>query len=320
MHHDIEAHLTVHGFVTRPQILACGIDDRGISRLVGARLLRRIGPGLYAHPEVYGRAAASEQHLLRARAVATRLGDDVVFSHQTAALLHGLPVWGLDLEHVHVTRLDDGRGRHQAGVAHHVSDLGPDEVVEVAGLLVVSPARAVWDVAVAESIESGLVTADAALNAGLVVDDQLLDQAGRHASWRRARHAKTTLSLTDAGSESPGETRTRHAFWVHGLPRPETQVEVHDAGGRLVGRADLGWRHARHLVEFDGMLKYRSTSADPEAASRAVQAEKVREDRLRAAGWGVSRVVWNELDGPALERMVRRVAADLERSRSVFAA
>lgn len=320
MHHDIEAHLSVHGFVTRPQILDCGFDDRAISAALRAGELARIGPGLYAAGPLYRSLDTSAKHLLRAKAASRRLGSEVVFSHQTAALIHDLPVWGVDLDHIQGTRLDDGRGRHQAGVAHHTSRLDPSDIGEVDGLLVVSPARAVWDLAVAESTESGLVTADAALNRGLVDDDDLRSEAVNHADWRRARHAKMTLSLTDSGAESPGETRVRWAFRVAGLPRPETQIEVFDDSGALVGRSDLGWREARHLVEFDGMLKYRATAGDPEAASRAVQAEKRREDAIRSLGWGVSRVVWSELSGQVRIAMLHRVRRDLERSRRYFTA
>ena len=167
-------------------------------------------------------------------------------------------------------------------------------------------------------MEQALVTADSALHQGAANDDELRELAMRHSNWRRSRHAKTTLSLSDAKAESPGETRCRFAFRRYGIPAPETQLEVFDAAGRLVGRSDFGWRAFRHLAEFDGMLKYRSTPDDPERASRAVAAEKIREDALRSLGWGMTRMVWAELAHPARERMISRLRDDLDRSRRLY--
>lgn len=318
MHPDLLAISVEQGFITRPQILDVGFDDRVIADLLRAGVLDRIGAGLYAPRPTYRALTPVERHAIRCRAVATRFGDAVVFSHQSAAVLHGLAVWGVDLDDVHVTRADNGRGRHQSGVAHHVGLLSDDDIEEVNGLLVVRPARAVWDLAVAEAIEPALVTADSALRLGVTGDEELRKIAGRNSTWRGARHAKATLSLTDAKSESPGETRTRLVFRGCGIPAPETQLEVFDAAGRLVGRSDFGWRMFRHLAEFDGMLKYRSTVDDPDAASRAVAAEKVREDAIRSLGWGVTRIIWTELTGRARERMIARLRSDMDRSRRLY--
>lgn len=317
---ELEALAAVGGFVTRPQILAAGYDDRVIASLLRGGKLERIGAGLYAPRESHRALNPSDRHIVRCHAVATRLGESAAFSHQSAALLLGLDVWGIDLDQVHVTRLDDGRGRHQAGVTHHVAGLGDDDVVVINGLLVVRPARTVWDLAVVEPTEQALVTADSALHRGATTDDELHEVASRHSTWRGARHAKATLSLSDAQAESPGETRSRFAFRRFGIPAPESQLEVFDADGVLIGRSDFGWRAFRHLAEFDGMLKYRSTNDDPQSATRAVTAEKLREDALRSMGWGMTRIVWADLGGPARERMIARLRADLHRSRLLYVA
>jgi hypothetical protein len=51
--------------------------------------------------------------------VGHRLGAAVALSHTSAALAHGLALWEPDLSLVHVTRLDGGAGRTEAGVQHH---------------------------------------------------------------------------------------------------------------------------------------------------------------------------------------------------------
>ncbi len=53
-------------------------------------------------------------------------------------------------------------------------------------------------------------------------------------------------------AESPMETRLRWLLLEAGLPEPEVQTDLHDAQGRFVGRADLHYRRARLVIEYDG--------------------------------------------------------------------
>ena len=53
-------------------------------------------------------------------------------------------------------------------------------------------------------------------------------------------------------AESPMETRLRWLLLQAALPRPEVQVDLHDASGRFVGRADLYYREPRLVIEYDG--------------------------------------------------------------------
>lgn len=289
---DLERHLTDHGFITRRQALDSGYNDKAIARMTHGGPWITIGPGLYAGP-AYAALTPEHQHLVRCRAVATRFGDAVVFSHHTAALLLGIDVWGLNLDAVHVTRLDTGRGRGQAGVKHHVADLADDEIIEVGGLLVTTATRAVWDVAIASGREQALVIADSALHRGLTDEDALVATADAHRHWRGAGRARITLSLADGAAESPGETRSRFLFRDNGLPTPVLQFKIYDEDGVLIARVDFAWPEFRHLGEFDGFSKYGSTND--------LAAEKVREDRLRALAWGVTRMIWSQLS-PGLRR------------------
>src|SRR5215211_9498926 len=65
-----------------------------------------------------------------------------------------------------------------------------------------------------------------------------------------------------------------------GLPRPVLQHEIRDAGGRLIGRADLAWPDRSVLVEFDGEIH----------RERDVFVNDLRrQNQLVAAGWIVLR-------------------------------
>jgi len=74
-----------------------------------------------------------------------------------------------------------------------------------------------------------LVLADAALRLHLGLFDDLAEPA-----------------------ESPMETRLRWLLLQAGLPRPQVQTDLRDGDGRFVGRADLYYRTARLVIEYDG--------------------------------------------------------------------
>ncbi len=94
-----------------------------------------------------------------------------------------------------------------------------------------------------------------------------------------------------------------------GLPLPDLQIEVRDPSGRLLGRADFGWREQRLLGEFDGRVKYGRLLRPGQDAGDAVFEEKRREDAMRDENWSVVRWVWRELDVPVAfgRRIVRRL-------------
>jgi hypothetical protein len=109
-------------------------------------------------------------------------------------------------------------------------------------------------------------------------------------------HAARALDLSDGRAESPLETRGRLAMLASGLPRPELQVQIHDAAG-LIGRVDAWYEDAAVAIEFDGQVKY----TDPRHASspgKVLWEEKRREDRMRALGVRIVRVVNEDLGPP----------------------
>ena len=305
------------GFITRPEILDDGYDDRDIREAIALGLLTRVGAGLYALSATYGPLSQERKLATRSRAVFHRHRGAVVLTHQSAAALHGLAMWGAPLDEVHVTRLDGGRGRHEAGVQHHVGTIAGDEITEIDGVLVSSPDRCVWELACAQSVESALVTADAALHQRVVTRESLHETADQFRTWQGSRSGRLALTLADGRSESPGESRSRFLFWRHDVPRPDLQFHVLDSTGRLVARTDFAWEHYRHLAEFDGRIKYDGTFVP--LGFESVFTEKRREDLARAESWGMSRIVWSDLSADVAAATARRIKTDLERSRSLYA-
>ncbi|MQA80482.1 MAG: hypothetical protein GEV10_18720 [Streptosporangiales bacterium] len=300
-----------HGPFTRAQALACGLSDDELRHLVRVRELRRLRRGAYVQQQRYDRLDAVGRHVLRAHAVGLSLEDRTAFSHVTAAALHGLVLWDVDLSLVHVTRLDTGAARRCAGVDHHAGMIDAAEVVRVCGLPAVHPARAVVEVALTSGLEASVVAADSALRRRLATKPELDRLFGEMRLWPCSGSAGRVISFADGLSESVGESRARVLFARQGLPVPVLQREIVDEAGRFVARVDFLFEDERVVVEFDGDVKYRGTGVDP---SDVVIAEKRREDRLRELGYEVVRVTWSDLAQP--ERTARRILAAFARNRT----
>ena len=282
------------GWFTRADVIAAGYSDSELRGRVRSGQWSRMSYNSYVEPR--GTPAdettwerALRLHRLNIRMAIERLGD-VVVSHQSAAVLHGLPQWGTDLTKVHFTRPAAGRDRTGRAIRVHRSPVAADEVAFVDGLPVTSVERAILETTCTTSYEVGVVLSDAALRVGSTTPDKLAAVVRRHRHWPGSPAARAAVRFANGLSESVGESRLRVLMANHALPAPELQVEIRDDLGDLIGRVDfllLG----RQIVEFDGAAKY---SGNPDA----VLAEKWREDRLREAGYGVTRVGWSHLDHP----------------------
>lgn len=290
------------------ELTSRGVTKPELARLVRANELTRIRRGAYAEPLADG-AAPEQVHLALVRATVRQVSAAAVVSHASAAVVHGLPTWSEQLGRVHLTRDRPGGGKRRHNLQVHGLPLAESEVVTVDGMRVTSLARTVLDLSCASSLDRAVVVGDAALRQGLVpaILQQAVQQAvGRHGIGR----ARCALMLFDGRSESPGESMSRVLFWRHGLPRPELQLEVRAADGRLVGRCDFGWEDRRTLGEFDGRAKYGRLLAPGRTGGDAVYTEKLREDALRDLEWQVVRWTWADLAEPAalLARLERAFA------------
>jgi hypothetical protein len=232
-------------------------------------------------------------------------------SHVSAAALHGLPLWGMPLRLVHITRRPPARSDVDTRLRSHAARLADQDVVRLGSLPVTSLARTVVDLARSMPFAVALAAADAALRSMRVTRDDLRAVLDGGAGTRGARAARRVVDLADQRSESVGESRSRAVMHQLGLVLPDLQVEVHRSGGELVGRCDFGWRDARVLGEFDGRIKYGRLLRPGQDPGDAVFEEKRREDALRDERWGMVRWVWRELDAPVLlgRRITRRLTA-----------
>ncbi len=307
MDHRLRALLDVQaGAFSAAEAARVGADGSSLRRLVGAGELVRVRRGAYVDGERWQAASPDGRYVLFARAV-LRSRPGCVASHHTAAPLLGLPPWDVDLRRVHVL----GQVRDVTvcgGVVIHPLTCA-DVVVTRDGLETVDALAAVVTTAIGSGVSAGTVVADAALHSGALTLAALRGVArGRLAPVARRRLGDVLLGC-DPASEAVGETRLRLLLRAAGID-VVSQAVLTDRDG-FVARVDL-LAGGSVVVEFDGAVKYAVTAGTPDPQLVLVR-EKRREDRIRALGREVVRVVWADLDRPRL--VVGRVRDALARSR-----
>lgn len=112
-------------------LLKQGIGPGELHRMVEHGDLVRVRRGVYADVSVTDDLNLA--HLTRARAAALILSDNKVFSHQTAGVLHQLPVWRPSLARVAATRAGHSGGRKTHDLIVRASPLRHEDVMEIEG-------------------------------------------------------------------------------------------------------------------------------------------------------------------------------------------
>jgi hypothetical protein len=179
------------------------------------------------------------------------------------------------------------------GIRCYVTDLVDDDVVDIAGLPCVTPARTAIDLARWSLPGVGLGTLDAMTRDGLVDPAELLVQVERWRGDRFVAQARRLIGLCDPRAESRGESWLRLRFHDAGFPPPEPQISLVDEFGVEVRRLDLGYRKRRYGWEYDGEEFHAGRAA--EAADR-----HRREQIERRWGWTVVGVGKNLVLGPSM--------------------
>lgn len=288
----------------RPHLLRASASDpsgaRALQRQHVAGLLVRLLPGVYIAADEWAVLGPAGQHLARARAVAPRLRPGSVFSHATAALIHGWPLIGRLPERVHVVDPSVPVIQHRTGVIRHPSDREPmTDSIAFDGVPVTCPIETAVALATTADAHVASVAVDAAVRSGTLhlVD---LECAVPARPARGSVRAETVLRALDARHESVGESFTAIRFVQLGLPPCEPQFEFRHPDGSI-DRVDFWFPSLGVVVEFDGRQKYVDPSMlHGREPSDALWDEKRREDRIRCVPEvrTVIRVTWWHLVDP----------------------
>lgn len=283
-------------------------------------------PGVYIAAEaVSGDAAVRHAQLALARQVRT---PRLVASHETAALVHQLPL--AHLERIaeaspRFTQAPAPSTRSSASVA--VRPLPPAQVTDVsagplAGLRLTTPARTAIDLAAELDLPEALMLLDAVSRRSAArgspsmrgaVSERLRATAVRPLQQARvarshwSRRVSLALELADPRRESPAESQSFGYFAVAGLPLPCCQVMIETEIG--VKWVDFGWPEFGVAGECHGAVKYDGTL---ESVDGVLVREAERHHAVESAGWSV--VQWDArelLVDPfgVVDRIARRLEA-----------
>jgi hypothetical protein len=208
-----------------------------------------------------------------------------------ASALHGAS-W---VDPAHPVELAGTACGPQDGLIPRTERVADDEVMRCRGLPVTTPARTAFDIARYLDRAEALARLDALMWA------QHFDVADVHALAQRypracgRRQLRELLTLVDGGAATPDQSRARLALHDAGLPRPRTQIPVHD-GATAVAVLAMGWPDYGVAVEVGAAA-----------------------DAAEACGWTVIRVQpgehpvdWLARTAAALDR--RGCPLDLQRS------
>lgn len=262
-------------------------------------LVRR---GVYMATDDWEQLTYDEQNRTRIFASVEYAETDPVVSHVSAACVWALP-WITPLPRaLHVLGNGASGGRSSTVTIRHATST-PGDIVWIDGIRVTSLVRTVVDVACTESFAQAVAVADAALHrtnepidgvprTNLARED-LLEELTKVASSHGSAKARRSLEFADAAAESPGESVSRVAIHLAGLPQPELQAPLYGASGRKWD-VDFWWPRFNLIGEFDGKTKYVDEKyLKGKSANEIVYEEKLREDDLRAAGRGFTRWGWS---------------------------
>ena len=286
--------------MAEPRSLPDDLQRRAFSREDAERM--GVGPGRLRRRDIlrpfHGVQIVSAFGSRRERCAAyrVRMKPGQAFSHQTACLLHGLPLARVFEEELdlHVSVVMPGRAPTTRGVAGHRIRI-PPPVVDVAGLPVVRMDEA-W------AQMAPLLTVDELIELGDAVlwrDPELLDamRAAAETPYRPAgERLRKALREIRPGCASPGETRVRLLLTRAGIRQPELNADV-ALPGEIV-HPDLVWRDRRVAVEYEG-----GDHLEREQFQYDIQ----RYERMREQGWTVIRVTADQLSGPKAAALIRRV-------------
>lgn len=299
-----------HGLVTYRQARRLGLSDRELSRLVRRGGWTRIRRGVFAETEMWSALDPfREQPLLRVRAAHLVVQRDHWFSHESAALVHGIPLPDPRSALVHLTRPRVLGDRAKAGIVHHKAVFLPHQATIVDGLPVLGVARTACDLARGSGLTAGLAAFDHALRHG-VTRTELRAVREQMRCWRGATTVQAALDLADPGAENFAESAMRELVHQLGIGWPTTQFGLR-AEGRTVF-CDL--RVGRHVFEMEGKVKFIPVAEGGVASADPIEvawAQRERDDFITGFKLGISHITYRDLGvcrARAVERLRREFA------------
>jgi len=260
------------------------LSPRAVQKRARAGHLHRQHAGVYA---IVPRHLLKREGLWMAAVLAC--GPGAVLSHRSAAAL--LELRGSGGTKIDVTVPRRSRRRHQGVKIHCSTTLAPQDVTVVNGIPCTTVARTLFDLAgviTHRQLERAFDQADIIehpLDLG-AVDDQLARNPSRPGA-KAVRRVLTEHYIGKTPTANENEELLLAITRELGIPDPECNAFVIlDDGGPPI-KADAVWRDRRVVIEADSD-KWHNTP-------QRFESDRVRDQRLTAAGWTIIRTTWRQM-------------------------
>jgi very-short-patch-repair endonuclease len=279
------------GIVARGQLLAADLSPGAIKHRLRAGHLHRLYPGVY----LFGRPRL--EPLAAATAAVVYAGGRGVLSHRTAA-----SVWELmeAREPLEITTIGSEIRSRRGLTVHRMGSLSRTDVRGCRKLPVTSPARTLLDLAGVLDIHELEAAYAFALRRELTSPTDIAKAIARAPQSRGVANLRelTRYGATPTLTRSEYERRFLRLIRAADLPRPlvNAMAEGHEV--------DYLWPAHKLAVEFDGFGFH--------GDRRAFERDRLRDQRLTAAGYRVMRVTARQLDLTP-EAVIARLATALSR-------
>jgi very-short-patch-repair endonuclease len=225
-------------------------------------------------------------------------GYKSVLSHRSAAALWGVRSGAGEVTHVTVGH----KSRTSRLIRRHFALLPDDEMTVHEGIPVTTVPRTVLDLAARSSADNVEVAIRQVEFLRLYDQLSLLDLLARYPGRRGTARVRTALArievLPSGHVRSPLETKFLPFLRRHRLPRPRLNDWI--TAGEKRFQVDCHWTDIGEIVELDSWQAHGTRSG--------FRDDRARDRTLRAAGYGVTRISWSQLDDEP-----EAIASDLRR-------
>ena len=239
-----------------------------------------------------------------ARAYSKRMPATYLFSHATAALIHGIWLPGrLEADRrLHVSVPAGTRAPQMAGIVGHEGASGA--TARVYGFPVTTLLQTWIDLGSLLTRDELVAAADflcSGRNPWHTPDELRAVTAGL-TRRRGCRALREAAALARAAVDSPQETKTRLFLVDAGIPEPVVNFEILDSGGVFVARVDLAWPRFKVCIEYEG--------DGHRTDVRQFRVDITRRERVEDERWRMVRITDDDLKNGGHE-LLRRVRAAL---------
>lgn len=285
------------------QLLTASYTPRELAALVRSGKLIRVRRGWYLPSSEWAAMHAEDRQLALIHAAHADARTRPLFSHYSAAALHGLPLDDRIPSLAHIVTSPHRKGGVSGNCVRHRLEIAHTDLVEVGPYLCTSPDRTVLDLALTAPLPLSLSCADALLRQSFRVERQIdhasvqgwrssmRARARDHAGARGIRGARWVTEFADPRADSPLERVSRYHLLQLGFDF-EIQVPVPSPKGSTY-YIDFEFTGLQLFGECDGKLKYLDERLfNGSTATERVYSEKRRSDWIsgreqkRIIRWG----------------------------------